>query len=149
METTEKTGNKNPQPAPTVVGKATPLPATAPPEEKGKIAQLFSKGLSKKEVRKIAREEAEKVLDENMGIIKKLFRGTKETPDTKIVSKEFRNANADELDRDVSEWLSKVHAVKVDHTEQSKDPLSNFGMVKTVYAVVLKGAEDEEDADEE
>jgi hypothetical protein len=136
MEDETKTGTSEPQKPPEVK-----------PAKKGKLAQLFSP--SDKHIRKIARQEAEKVLDENMGIIKKLFRGTKETPDTKIVSKEFRNANTDEMDRDVSEWLSKVHAVKVDHTEQSKDPLSNFGMVKTVYAVVLKGAEDEEDTDEE
>ena len=127
-----KTGNANPQPAPEV------KPKDPAPEEQGKIAQLFSKGLSEKKVRKIVREEIAKELDKNMAFFRKMVTAAPDNPKTQIATKTFKGANQEQMDLEVSAWLKKVGALDVRDTKDEKDPMSNFGRIKTVYAVVPK-----------
>jgi hypothetical protein len=142
MEPTEKTGNENPQPAPPVVGSAVPA-------QEGKLGGLFSKGLSEKKVRKIAREEAEKILNENMAFFRKMIVATPKAPETQIVSKEFRGSNPHEMEQQEANWLKKVGALTIDHVNDEKDPMSNFGRIKTVYAVVPKIQDIEDEYEKE
>lgn len=139
---------KKPDPPP----KATQKPAEKPKKEAGvsflsKLKGGFDKS-QQKQIRKIARDEAEKVMDENMRVFRAMMR-TAQTPDTEIATKEFRGTNPSEMSREIKTWLKKIEAIKISHTNETKDPMSNFGIIKTVYAVVPKKETPETPDDED
>jgi hypothetical protein len=96
------------------------------------------KALTEADVRRIAREESEKILNENMAFFRKLVVSTPKAPETQIISKTFKSANPAEIEEQERNWLAKVGALSVDNVKDEKDPVSNFGRIRTVYAVVPK-----------